>query len=157
MQHLSDAERRRRQEVLKLVLQDLEKPAGTRLSGEGESYLSFLGAQAERTQSAKDDARANGRELITPLGAAELFKKAAPTVRRAVAEGFVAAPLTLHATGKPVALLQLSSATAYWGEPDGGAVDQMRENGHVLGVDGLAYNVLSPEPLLTLNDPGELE
>ena len=112
---------------------------------------------AERAQAAKDYARERGLELLTPLAACELFGKSAPTVRRAVAEDHVYAPFTLNATGKPVSLIKLESAIAYWGTPDEGLLNQMRDSGHVLSISGIGYNVLSPKPLVDLRNPKEME
>ena len=141
---LSDSERRRRKDVLKLLLKDLDRPP----------KQPYPRTEREREQAAKDKARETDRELLTPLAACKLFAKSSPTVRRAIAEGHVYAPFTLDATAKPVSLIQLKSAIAYWGQHDEHLLNEMRDNGHTLGVSGSVYNVLSPTLLVTLNQSG---
>ena len=114
--------------------------------------------ELERIQATQDRARELGRELLTPLAACHLFGKSPATVRRAVSEGHVRAQFTLHATQKPVSLLRLDSATGYWGPPDPHLVGEMRDKGITLAVDnGLSYNVLSPRPLVSLRNEGDMD
>ena len=142
MSHLTEAERQRRKAVLKMLLKDLDQPV----------RQPFLRTEEERRQAAINEARQEGREVLTPRAVCKLFGKSAPTVRRAVSEGHVWAQFTLNFTAKPVALIHLKSAISYWGNHDPDLLERMRENGHVLGVDGLSYNVLSPTPLVTLRE-----
>ena len=95
MSSLSESERQRHIQVLKLILKDLDRPV----------RQPYPRIDTEREEAAKDEARAAGRELLTPLAACRLFNKSAPTVRRAVSEGRVWAPFTLNATGKSMALI----------------------------------------------------
>lgn len=67
------------------------------------------------------------------------------------------ASITLDVTAKSVNLINLDSAISYWGQPDEHLLNGMRDNGHVLGVEGVGFNVLSPTPIATLHDPNELE
>ena len=90
---LTPAEQRRRKALLELLLEDLDEVSGQ--------------TEEERRQAAKDEAREENRELLPPLAAGELFGKSAATIRRAVAEGHVTAPLTLDFTAKPTRLLSL--------------------------------------------------
>ena len=147
MSSLSESERQRRIQVLKLILKDLDRPV----------RQPYPRIDTEREEAAKDEARAAGRELLTPLAACRLFNKSAPTVRRAVSEGRVWAPFTLNATGKSMALISLESATSYWEEFTPDDLEIMRDNGQTLGVKGLVYNILSPEPLVSLRNLEEQE
>ena len=85
MNELSETERKRRKEVLAMILKDLDRPV----------RQPFPRAEAERQQAAKEEAKEDGRELLTPRAACKLFQKSPPTVRRAVSERHVEAPYTL--------------------------------------------------------------
>ena len=113
-------------------------------------------AEIAREAAARAEARRGGRELLTPLGAASLFKKSPEAVRKAASKGNVDVVFDLWATERNVALILLKSAIRYWGDPDPARLDAMREGGHVLGVDGVAYAVLHPKPLITLRDANEM-
>ena len=113
--------------------------------------------EAARRQAAKDRARQQGHEVLTPLAAKSLFGKSPEAVRKAVRNLHVEAPFDLEASEKKVALILLNSAADYWGQPDAGAVDAMRENGQTISVDGVIYNILHPKPLLTKRIQEHLE
>ena len=106
-----------------------------------------------RTEAAKTEARAFDRELLTPKAAAKLFGKSPEAVRKATRLGRVEVVFDLSFSDKRVGLSRLSSAIKYWGQPDDNLLSEMRQNGHVLSISGLAYNVLSPTPLVTMRDP----
>ena len=105
---------------------------------------------AERIRQARDEACQNGLELLTPLAARTLFSKSAEAVRKAVRIGRVHVPYTLHVTDRHVSLIDLKSAIDYWGEPDSDRLDRMRDDGQMMGISELAYNVLHPTPLVTV-------
>ena len=68
----------------------------------------------------------------------------------------VHAPFVLQASDKPTALISLSSARDYWGEPYESTLDKMRGDSHILGVDGLSYAVLHTSPLVSPDRPKTL-
>ena len=143
MENLTEAERKRRMEVLKMLLAELEKPVANPPPKN----------EQEREAAAKAEARAAGRELLTPKAASVLFGKAPVTVRRAVAGDYVLGMVRLNFTERPVFLIQLESAIQYWGKPtDSWLLEQMRDNGHTLGINGVGFNVLSLERLVSLNN-----
>ena len=67
--------------------------------------------------------------MLTPLAACDLFEKSPPTVRRAAAGHLVYTPFVLHVSGKPVRLIDLRSAIAYWGEHSEHRLGEMRASG----------------------------
>ena len=160
LEHLSDAERAQRAEVLRLMLTELEKPPRPPPPdippGASPGEARRLTEEA-RKEAARAEARANDRELLTPKATVALFQRSAEAVRRAVRMRHVHAPLVLQASDKPTALISLLSARDYWGLPDVSTLDEMRRRSHILGVDGLSYAVLHTSPLVTLGDPEELE
>ena len=114
----------------------------------------------QRIRAARDEAEAEGRELLTPRAAAELFGKASQTVRQAVRLQQVDAPYTLNATGKPVSLLLVDSALKFWRDVPEDFYDRltkMRAEAHTLSIYGVIWNILSLEPLASLRDPGAME
>ena len=144
---LSDSERTRCREALRLLLAELDRPSTPVVDD----------VEAKRQQDAREDARRNGDELLTPRATCALFRKSSPTVRRAVSEGYVDAPFTLDASGKRVSLIHLRSASDYWGPADPDLLREMRAFGQLLGVDWTLYNVLNPTPLVNLRNAGEME
>ena len=116
-----------------------------------------LEVEAERIRQTKEEARQEDRELLTPKAAQRLFQKSAEATRKAIHAGNIEVVFDLWVTEKSVALIRLSSAVAFWGEPDPQKLEAMRENGHTLGYGTVTYNVLLPRSLLTLRDPQELE
>ena len=113
--------------------------------------------EVERERAAKREAQRFDREVLTPLAAATLFGKSSEAIRKAVRNGHVEVVFDLGATDRDVSMIRLTSAVRYWGTPDDRHVDEMRENGHVLSVSGLGYNILHPKPLLTLRNLGALD
>lgn len=53
------------------------------------------------------------------------------------------ASITLDVTAKSVNLINLDSAISYWGQPDEHLLNGMRDNGHVLGVEGWVSTYLA--------------
>ena len=121
----------------------------------------YIAAEQARIQAAKVQAREMGFELLTPLAACRLFRKSPEAIRKAVRNGHVFAPFDLRATDKNVGLIRLDSAIDYWGSQGSNdfdeRLDEMRDNGLTLSVQGVGYNILHPTPLLTLRDGQELE
>lgn len=142
---LTEAERRRRRELLARMIEDLDR--------RGPQHRPLT--ESDVSDRSKELTEHQGLELLTPLAACDLFAKTAPTVRRAVAEGLVYSPFALNVTGKPVRLIDLRSAIAYWGPPGARRLDEMRTNGNLLRIEVLDYNILHPEPLVTATDPHE--
>ena len=124
-----------------------------------QSRQALVEAEAERIRRAREEAQAEGRELLTPLAARTLFSKSGEAIRKAVRLGHVAAPFTLRANERDVALIDLGSAVDYWGQPDANLLIQMRANAHNLGIGYLVYSVLHPTPLVTvtLRDSAAME
>ncbi len=94
-------------------------------------------------------------DVLTPLAACALFGRSGEAVRRAAREGLVATPFSVAFTAKEIRLIDLSSATAYWGadqrsghEPFKTEVDRMRDYGVVIQFDEHQYAVLHPFPLI---------
>lgn len=97
------------------------------------------------------------KDVLTPHAACELFGKSTEAVRRAVSEKHVKTPIALQFGSKPIHLLDLESAKAYWArgpraaymEEFDGAVDRMRGCGITFtdewGID--YYRILHPFPL----------
>ena len=144
---LTEAERRQRKALLETMMQDLDHP-GPDPQRPPESDIA---------DPRKEHARWNGYELLTPLAACDLFKKSPPTVRRAAAERFVYSPFVLHVSGKPVRLIDLRSAIAYWGPHSEHRLDEMRANGYLMLIEERGYNILHTEPLITRGDSEEEE
>ena len=114
----------------------------------------------ERIKEFRKRNEAEGRELMTPRAVVRLFRKAPQTVRQAVRLGQVEAPYTLDATGKPVNLIRLASAVEFWKDvPDDfdECLARMRADAHGLSIYGIGWNILNPEPLASLRDPGAME
>ena len=112
---------------------------------------------SDTADSRKERAQWNRCELLTPLAACDLFKKSPPTVRRAASERFVYSPFVLHVSGKPVRLIDLQSAIAYWGPRSEHRLDEMRANGNLMLIEEREYNILHPGPLVTRGDSEEEE
>jgi len=55
------------------------------------------------------------REVLTPNATCMLFGKSTEAVRRALAEGHVQSPGELRFGVRPIRLIDLNSAIAYWG------------------------------------------
>ena len=125
---------------------------------------SYHKAELNRVQKAKDDARRDGREVLTPLAAMDLFKKSPEAIRKAVRTGRVTAEFDLWVTDKKVSMIDLRSAVNYWGG-DGSdlddRLDQMRENGLTFAYGHsdrwLTFNILHPDPLIRFRDGREAE
>ena len=142
---LTEAERRRRKAVLETMMQDLDR------AGPDPQRP----PQRDTADPRKGRAQWNRCELLTPLAACDLFKKVAPTVRRAAAERLVYSPFVLHVSGKPVRLIDLRSAIAYWGPRSERRLNEMRANGNLMVIEEREYNILHPEPLITRGDSEE--
>ena len=114
-------------------------------------------AELARQREAKRKAQELGNELLTPGAVEALFGVSATTVRTAKHKGRIW-PLVTLALRWDIPLFLLRELTAVWGEPkDAALLKEMRDNGHTLGVPGGAlYNVLNPQPLVTLRDPAEM-
>ena len=143
---LTEAERRQRKALLEIMMQDLDHadPYPQRPTERGTA------------DPRKEAARWYRRELLTPLAACDLFEKSAPTVRRAAADKLVYSPFVLHVSGKPVRLIDLRSAIAYWSvEHSEHRLKEMRANGNLMVIDEREFNILHPEPLITRGDAEE--
>ena len=116
-----------------------------------------LEREDERRRKAKEETRDKGLEVLTPRAAVQLFGKSAEAVHKALNNNRVWAAFELWFTERRTPMILLSSAIAYWGEPDAQALEKMRENGLTLADDNVVYNVLHPRPLWTLSDRQELE
>ncbi len=116
----------------------------------------YLEAEFKRQRKAKEDAKKWGFEVLTPQAATALFRLSASAVRQARLGGHVYTTFTVDLTGRPLHLLNLESAIEYWGDKKrddfADVLEDMRENGHVLGVNGIGYNVLHDKPIVRLND-----
>ena len=111
----------------------------------------------ERVQHAKDEAQRAGRELLTPIAARKLFGKSPEAVRQAVRNGCIEAEFDLWVTDKNVSMIRLDSAISYWGQPPGPELQRMRDNCVTIADRSVIYNLLSPRPLLSPRDRGEVE
>ena len=99
------------------------------------------------------------REVLTPLAASVLFGKSGEAVRRATAEGVVTSPCTLRFSDRPIRLIDLESAIAYWHRsprpeysgPLRAALKEMRLNGMTFAAQEGNYNddSISDDPLCT--------
>ena len=116
-----------------------------------------LEREDERRRKAKEEARERGLEVLTPRAAVQLFGKSTEAVHKALHNNRVCAAFDLWFTERRTPMILLSSAIAYWGEPDAQTLDEMRENGLTLADSNVAYNVLHPRPLRSLSDRQELE
>ena len=146
-ERLTETERRRRKAVLDSIMQDLDRagPSAQRPT------------DGDTADSRKTVAAANGLELLTPLAACDLFSKSPPTVRRAVSHSHVYNPFVMHLSDKPVRLIDLSSAIAYWDVHSEARLDEMRANGTLMWIDERSYNILHPTPLVTRGEQDEEE
>ena len=103
------------------------------------------------------------REVLTPLGASVLFGKSGEAVRRAVENGSVQSPCALRFGERPIRLLDLESAIAFWhrSRPLEAALQDMRFKGITfagqvqIGNDGpvkdddlCMFRILHPVPLV---------
>ena len=113
--------------------------------------------ESDTADPRKERAEWNRCELLTPLAACDLFEKSAPTVRRAASERLVYSVFVLHVSGKPVRLIDLRSAIAYWGPHSERRLDEMRANGNLMWIEEREYNILHPRPLVTRGDSEEEE
>ena len=102
------------------------------------------------TATARAQAQAHGRELLTPSATAGLFGVTPAAVRQARIRGRVESPFSLEVAGRPADLLTLESAVRFWRKalvnPD--TLDRMRSNGLLITVRGKIFNVLHPRPML---------
>ena len=131
MSRLPEHERRRRANVLRLIISDLEGGTPEKSPGPPSlEYRALLGLKH--------------REFITPNGAIKLFGKASTTIRRAVQKGRVTAPASLRFSDKPVRLIRLDSAIGYWGPPEADLLDEMRAGGHIMRM--------GPDDWIIIND-----
>ena len=94
------------------------------------------------------DARARGMELLTPNATTTLFGITPAAVRQARLRRSVCSPFSLDVAGRPVDLLTLESAVAYWGEASADTLDLMRDNGLLITICGNTFNVLHPRPMI---------
>ena len=112
--------------------------------------------ELERQAKAKETAKADGFEAITPQGAMTLFGISDASIRRARLERHVTTKFTLAVSGKSVHLLDLQSAVAYWAGKRrldfDEVLDKMRREGQVIGLNGIAFNVLHVEPIIKWED-----
>ena len=144
---LTEAERRQRKALLETMMQGLDR-AGP---------VPRQPRERDTADPRKEAAWWNRCELLTPLAACDLFKKSPPTVRRAAAERRVYIAFVLHVSGKPVRLIDLRSAIAYWGPHSEERLDEMRANGNLMVIEEREYNILHPGPLVTRGDSEEEE
>ena len=98
-----------------------------------------------------------GLEVLTPRAAAHLFGKSPEAVHKALNNNRVGTSFDMFLTERRTPMILLSSAIAYWGEPDARALHEMRQNGRTLGVENVVYNVLSPQPLTKLGAVDEID
>ena len=99
---------------------------------------------------------ADGVEFLSPLAVQELWEISGASVRKAIGAGNVEAPVELWLTDRPVSLICLESACAFWGEPDEEKVAEMRENDVDL-FQAVGWKVLHPKPLIRMRDPEEVD
>ena len=129
---------------------------GEWVSADDPRAAPWVEAELSRQRKAKEDAKKWGCEVLTPQAATALFGVSASAVRQARLGGHVYCRFTVDLTGRPLHLLHLQSAIEYWGEKKrddfADVLEDMRENGHVLGVNGIGYNVLHDKPIVRLND-----
>ena len=97
----------------------------------------------------------HGAELLSPLAVRELWNITGASVRKAIRAGNVEVPLEVWLTDRPVSLIRLESACAFWGEPDEEKVAEMRENDFNL-FQGVGWKILHPMPLISIRDPEEV-
>lgn len=98
-------------------------------------------------------------DVLTPTAAAQLFGSPIPAVLEASREGKVATPLALGFTAKVVRLIDLKSATAFWGRERGpgygdfdSEIERMRAYGVRVSIDSDDYRVLHAYPLVVRGD-----
>ena len=112
----------------------------------------LLRTERDRQRKARKEARALGNEVLTPQAAMSLFGISAAAVRQARLAGHVETRLTCHVTDRPVHLLSLSSAIDYWQyrkrEDFEEVLESMRQNGHLLAVGMVLFNVLHTKPFV---------
>jgi hypothetical protein len=129
---------------------------GEWVSADDPRATHYVEAEFKRQRKAKEDAKKLGFEVLTPQAATTLFNISASAVRQARLGGHVYTTFTVDLTGRPLHLLHLQSAIEYWEDKKrddfADALDNMRKNGHVLGVSGIGYNVLHDKPIVRLND-----
>ena len=115
----------------------------------------FIAKELERQRAAKERAKEYGLEVLTPQAAMSLFGISAPAVRQARLGGHVLTRLILEITDKSVHLLDLASAIDYWQdkkrEDFDATLEDMRENGHPMGVGSSVYNVLHVKPIVRMD------
>ena len=129
---------------------------GEWVSADDPRATPYVEAEFKRQRKAKEDAKRWGWEVLTPQAATALFGISASAVRQARLSGHVDCRFTVDLTGRPLHLLDLQSAIEYWRDKKrddfADVLEDMRENGHVLGVNGIGYNVLHDKPIVRLND-----
>ena len=129
---------------------------GEWVSADDPRATPWVEAEFKRQRKAKEDAKKLGFEVLTPQAATALFGISASAVRQARLGGHVYCRFIVDLTGRPLHLLHLQSAIDYWGDKKGDdfadVLDDMREDGHILGVNGIGYNVLHDKPIVRLND-----
>ena len=116
--------------------------------------------EQDRIKEATQEAIRQGREILTPMGAAYLFGKSLETVRKARrAEPDEAVAFVLGLEDRPVPMLRLQWATEKWGKdlnPD--RLEEMRDRCHTLGVGWVIYLILHDRPLQggsNIHDPAK--
>ena len=108
--------------------------------------------EKKREDDFRARAIAKGFELLTPAAAAELFGKREPTVRGAARAGYIETVFYVKFSEKHVRLYRLDSCAEYWGKPDEGKLETMRDESLTfwVGHRGGEWIVLHPEPLVTM-------
>ena len=117
---------------------------------------SFVEAEISRQRKAKEEAKELGFEVLTPQAATVLFGISASAVRQARLGEHVYTSFIVNLTGRPLHLVQLRSSIEYWQDKKRDDFDDMLEdmrgNGHILSIGGIAYNVLHDKPIVRMDE-----
>lgn len=116
-----------------------------------------LAREQELQEEGKEEAIANNRVLLTPLGCSYLYDVTLDTVRQARRRDDAnAVAWVVQFADKPVMLLRLDWATRKWlGRFIQERFDEMRNGGMVLGVRGLGYLILHRKPVIVESERRE--
>ena len=131
---------------------------GERISADDPRATPLIEEELERQRRAKEEAKTWGLEVLTPQAAMSLFGISASAVRQARLGGHVNCQFRFDLTERPLYLIHLGSAVEYWQDKKRDDFDEvleeMRENGHILGYGQIGYNVLHVKPIVRFNELG---
>ena len=99
------------------------------------------------------ESQLSGCELLTVAAIAELYDLTLSAIRKAITDGRIDALFELKNNPRPSQLVRLSVVIETWGTPKNPArLAEMRAQCLTMGINGIGWNVLHTEPLLSVKE-----